>query len=200
MTGKGELPGLVEKWREHAAREHAHSLNKEWPYWVRYEYAARDYTFRACADELETALSRGEGRVVAYPDGSDRDVLLYLMQQFDAESWECRSCGHSEDCASMDSADYLRRYLSSSPAQNNAAIEALGVGGETHNCANPDAPCYHPTHGDTPQPTAEHEPVAWRVVTDEMIHKALLSYTAINGESPIEKMRRALKAALAQTG
>ena len=43
----------------------------------------------------------------------DRHALLYLMQQFDSETWQCPSCGHSEDTATMDSAYYLREYLAS---------------------------------------------------------------------------------------
>lgn len=58
----------------------------------------------------------------AYPQGSDREVLNYLMQQFDAENWECRRCGHSEDCATMDSAIYLREYLAKHPAQAGAEL------------------------------------------------------------------------------
>lgn len=52
----------------------------------------------------------------AYPMSSDREVLLYLMQQFDAEQWECPRCGHSEATADMDSAEYLRRYLTRATA------------------------------------------------------------------------------------
>jgi hypothetical protein len=52
----------------------------------------------------------------AYPMGSDREVLLYLMLQFDAEQWDCPRCGHSEATADMDSAEYLRRYLAKAPA------------------------------------------------------------------------------------
>lgn len=57
----------------------------------------------------------------AYPTGSDREVLRYLMQQFDAESWQCPKCGHAEDCATMDSADYLRRYLATPPESAQGA-------------------------------------------------------------------------------
>jgi hypothetical protein len=52
----------------------------------------------------------------AYPTGSDREVLLYLMQQFDTESWECPRCGEEDACADMDSAAYLRHYLERQPA------------------------------------------------------------------------------------
>ncbi len=50
------LAGLSAKWRKHADKERAHSCNKEWPDWVRYEYAARAYSFRACAEELDAAI------------------------------------------------------------------------------------------------------------------------------------------------
>jgi len=40
-----------------------------------------------------------------------REVLGYLMDRFEHESWECPTCGHSEDTATMDSADYLRKFL-----------------------------------------------------------------------------------------
>jgi hypothetical protein len=58
------------------------------------------------------------------PVESDREVLMYLMQQFDCETWSCERCGHEEDTATMDSAHYLRRYL----AIESAA--APGMGGE----------------------------------------------------------------------
>jgi len=38
-------------------------------------------------------------------------VINYLMQQFEGEVWVCPSCGHEESTATMDSADYLRRFL-----------------------------------------------------------------------------------------
>lgn len=64
----------------------------------------------------------------AYPAGSDRDVLRYLMQQFDAESWQCPSCGHAEDTATMDSADYLRQYLAAHPDPvAPAAVQVEGI-------------------------------------------------------------------------
>ncbi|MFC4727480.1 hypothetical protein [Coralloluteibacterium thermophilus] len=64
---------------------------------------------------------------VAYPTGSDREVLLYLMQQFDIETWQCPQCGHAEDCATMDSADYLRSYLATHAAPP-AASEDVPLG------------------------------------------------------------------------
>ena len=80
------------------------------------------------ADESKVTRPTAEARAVdavAYPKGSDREVLLYLMQQFDAESWECPRCGHSETTADMDSADYLRRYLAEHPVDTlRAQLEA----------------------------------------------------------------------------
>ena len=80
-----------------------------------------DFITRAPEDRLHRRLlelgwSAPGSTQRAYPTGSDREVLLYLMQQFDAEWWECARCGHSEDCATMDLADYLRRYLAAAPA------------------------------------------------------------------------------------
>lgn len=67
---------------------------------------------------IRAALANQQGVAVgAYPTGSDREVLQYLMQQFDVETWQCPSCGHAEDTASMDSADYLRKYLAEHPAE-----------------------------------------------------------------------------------
>jgi len=45
----------------------------------------------------------------------DRAALAYLMQQFDAETWQCPQCGHAEDTATMDSAEFLRNYLAENP-------------------------------------------------------------------------------------
>lgn len=42
---------------------------------------------------------------------NDRDMLLYLMQAFDNEAWNCPRCGHGEDTKTMDSAMFLREYL-----------------------------------------------------------------------------------------
>ena len=39
------------------------------------------------------------------------DALRYLMQQFDDQTWQCPQCGHAEDTASMDSAEWLRDWL-----------------------------------------------------------------------------------------
>ena len=41
-----------------------------------------------------------------------RGALLYLMSQFDNETWNCERCGHSEDTKTMDSAFWLRDFLS----------------------------------------------------------------------------------------
>lgn len=37
-------------------------------------------------------------------------ILLYLMDRFDNETWQCQ-CGHSEETSTMDSAIYLREFL-----------------------------------------------------------------------------------------
>lgn len=51
---------------------------------------------------------------------AERDEALhYLMQQFDAETWQCPTCGHAEDTATMDSACWLRDWL----AVHNAGIQ-----------------------------------------------------------------------------
>ena len=56
------------------------------------------------------------GEAVAF-DGpkDDRAMLLYLMQAFDTESWQCPQCGKDEECATMDSAYLLRDYLVANP-------------------------------------------------------------------------------------
>lgn len=46
---------------------------------------------------------------------SDRQTLLYLMQQFSSEEWNCPQCGHSESTADMDSAIHLREHLATTP-------------------------------------------------------------------------------------
>ena len=78
-------------------------------------HSAMRAALEAVADSLTAAQQQGQA--VAYPTGSDREVLQYLMQQFDAEQWDCPRCGHSEATADMDSADYLRRYLTAQPTQ-----------------------------------------------------------------------------------
>jgi hypothetical protein len=79
-----------------------------------------------------TATPNNEAVGVAYPMGSDREVLLYLMQQFDCETWQCPQCGHAEDTATTDSALYLRDYLAKSatltpsPADAEKPVEVSG--------------------------------------------------------------------------
>jgi hypothetical protein len=73
-------------------------------------------TLEAWAERIETALR-------SQPVSRDREVLLYLMQQFDSESWECPKCGHSEDTETMDSADYLRKFLEGSRAASRPVPE-----------------------------------------------------------------------------
>lgn len=76
----------------------------------------RRYFQQVARDALVSNPPVAQVQQEAYPmDGGDRAVLTYLMHQFDAESWECPNCGHSEDTATMDSADYLRRYLATHP-------------------------------------------------------------------------------------
>lgn len=41
----------------------------------------------------------------------DREVLKYLMHQFDGEVHVCERCGYEEPTKDFDSALYLRRYL-----------------------------------------------------------------------------------------
>jgi hypothetical protein len=85
-----------------------------------------------------TATPNNEAVGVSWPMGSDREVLLYLMQQFDCETWQCPQCGHAEDTATTDSALYLRDYLAKSatltpsPAQGGSdrlAIRMLVAAG-----------------------------------------------------------------------
>lgn len=86
----------------------------------KFKWQVRDTCVRAeKAEAAIESLSRQGGE--AYPTGSDREVLTYLMQQFDAESWVCERCGHEEDTATMDSAHYLRQYLGANPTRASEA-------------------------------------------------------------------------------
>lgn len=63
---------------------------------------------------LDAAPQSPSSASVAWQMG-DREALHYLMKQFDHETWQCPQCGHAEDTATMDSADYLRQYLKEHP-------------------------------------------------------------------------------------
>ena len=39
------------------------------------------------------------------------DALRYLMERFEAETWQCERCCHAEDTATMDSANWLREWF-----------------------------------------------------------------------------------------
>jgi hypothetical protein len=58
----------------------------------------------------------------AEPVNSDRRMLLELMEAFDIETWQCPSCGHAEDTATMDSANTLRNYLQRSMGAEPAKV------------------------------------------------------------------------------
>lgn len=84
--------------------------------------------FRRCfshlADWASTLPPLYTAPVAAAP--VDRAALLYLMQQFDAESWQCPQCGHAEDTATMDSAHYLRHYLAENPVASTPSAPVEG--------------------------------------------------------------------------
>src|ERR1700743_1228706 len=61
---------------------------------------------------------------------SDREALIYLMRAFDMESWQCPQCGHAEDCATMDSGEYLRSYLKFSASRPVIKPAAPRVGSD----------------------------------------------------------------------
>jgi hypothetical protein len=91
----------------------------EWPSDAELELIADAYDAGSWNDEFIGSFPamRAALHSVCPPVGvasDDRAALLYLMQQFDSETWECPNCGHSEDTATMDSAYYLREYLASS--------------------------------------------------------------------------------------
>ncbi|WP_341706490.1 hypothetical protein [Halopseudomonas sp.] len=75
------------------------------------DMSAGDYKARCAVLEAELAELRKRVSVT-----SDRDALLYLMERFDSEVSNCPVCGHSEATSDMDSAYYLRDYLSAAPA------------------------------------------------------------------------------------
>lgn len=66
----------------------------------------------------------------AYSTGSDREMLNYLMQQFDAEFHACGRCGHEEPTKDYDSAIHLREYLATRPQP------ASDASGEVERLAN----------------------------------------------------------------
>jgi hypothetical protein len=47
---------------------------------------------------------------------SDREALVYLLGQFDAEIFVCPACSNEEPTKEMDSAHFLRRHLDEVPA------------------------------------------------------------------------------------
>lgn len=55
-------------------------------------------------------------------------ALRYLMERFDAETWQCERCGHAEDTATMDSAYWLRDWLEKHNARNEAPAAPLAAG------------------------------------------------------------------------
>lgn len=70
----------------------------------------------ASSATVKENLTGGEGEAGADEPSTDREALVYLMRAFDTESWQCPRCGHDEDCATMDSAFFLRDYLRAHPA------------------------------------------------------------------------------------
>jgi hypothetical protein len=72
---------------------------------------------------LKTRADQG-GEAVAGEPSNDREALVYLMKAFDTESWQCPNCGRGEDCATMDSAYFLRDYLASHPPRATAVEDA----------------------------------------------------------------------------
>lgn len=46
---------------------------------------------------------------------TDREMLLYLLQQFDGEVAVCERCSHEWPTADCDSAYALREYLQANP-------------------------------------------------------------------------------------
>lgn len=75
--------------------------------------ARREYMRAALTAALEPQLATAQEPAAgdAYPTSSDREVLAYLMQQFDCEIHVCPHCNYSDPTADCDSAIYLREYL-----------------------------------------------------------------------------------------
>lgn len=61
--------------------------------------------------------------VVAQEPSNDREALIYLMDRFDTEEWECR-CGRTESTKDMDSAIFLREYLHIHPSSPDVVRDA----------------------------------------------------------------------------
>lgn len=57
---------------------------------------------------------------------SDREVLTYLMQQFDGEVHVCGNCGHEWPTKDCDSAYYLREYLNPRPQKGRCTLPPEG--------------------------------------------------------------------------
>jgi hypothetical protein len=68
-----------------------------------------------------------QARIYSPIASNDREMLLYLMQAFDGEAWQCEHCGHHEDTATMDSAGFLRDYLNAHPTPPQQAVAAEPV-------------------------------------------------------------------------
>jgi hypothetical protein len=124
-----KLQSYLDAAKEHDPAQWPRAIN---PCIQRAIYCLRNPPFQRFIAENEMVQPRGHngrggnhecaatqpvaGDAVQELPGRDREALLYLMRQFDVESWECPKCGHSEDTASMDSADYLRKFLEGSRA------------------------------------------------------------------------------------
>lgn len=50
---------------------------------------------------------------------TDREALLYVLQQFEGEFSVCERCGHEESTKDYDTAHFLREYLKENPEPRN---------------------------------------------------------------------------------
>lgn len=90
------------------------SMGEDPEYWREMWRAANTGRIEAEA-KLEAVAAQADTTPAAHGVG-DRAALEYLMQQFEAETWECRICGHSEPTNDCDSAIYLLEYLQAASA------------------------------------------------------------------------------------
>jgi len=106
MTNESER-AKFEAWRQKSGYSNDF-MHMDRMHMVRFEAQLAGWLARAQSSGPVVAVSEFE----PYTEPkNDREALLYLMAAFDGESWNCPRCGHAEDCATMDSADFLREYL-----------------------------------------------------------------------------------------
>jgi len=85
----------------------------------------------------QSKLLPTEADYVRIPDVlNDRQMLEFLMQQFDCEFSVCERCGHQEATKDDDSAQFLREYLAefSAPSSNARQVTEKVIAEMLENC------------------------------------------------------------------